>query len=80
MAPLDYETDCEILEAALPGPREERKRARLLWIADTLHLDEIECSRAYWQEAQGRDDLEILTDLRELPLGDDGDLPWIGQW
>ncbi len=80
MAPLDYETDREILEAALSGPREEREQARLLWIADTLHLDEVECSEAYWQEAQGRDDLEILTDLRELPMGEDGDLPWIGEW
>jgi hypothetical protein len=79
MAPLDYETDREILDAALPGTREERERARLLWIANTLHLGELECSEAYWQEAHSRDDLEILTELSELPLGDDGDLPWLGE-
>ncbi len=80
MAPLDYETDREILDAALPNTSEERARARLLWIANTLHLGEIECSEAYWEEARDRDDLEILTDLRELPLGQDGHLPWIGKW
>jgi antitoxin (DNA-binding transcriptional repressor) of toxin-antitoxin stability system len=79
MAPLDYETDREILEAALPSTPEERLRARLLWIANTLHLRELECSEAYWQEAEDREDLEILTDLRELPLGKDGHLSWIDE-
>jgi lactate racemase-like protein len=77
MAPLDYETDREILEVALPGTLEERRQARLLWIANTLHLHEMECAEAYWQEAQDRHDLKILTDLRELPLKEDGHLPWI---
>lgn len=79
MAPLDYETDREILEAAFPGTREEREQARLLWIANTLHLQEVECSEAYWGEAQDRKDLEILTELRSLPLAADGDLPSIGE-
>jgi hypothetical protein len=78
MAPLDYETDREILEAALPATREDRRRSRLLWIADTLHLAEVECSEAYWEEARNRDDLEILTELRSLPVGEDGHLPQIG--
>jgi len=45
------------------------------WIQDTLHLREIECSAAYLEEAQGRDDLEILTELRDLPLDEEGNLP-----
>ena len=79
MTPLDYETDREILEAALPGTPEGRRRTRLLWTANTLHLHEMECSEAYWHESQEREDLEILTDLRDLPLGEDGHLPWIGE-
>ena len=79
MAPLDYESDREILEIALPGTSGEKHHARLLWIANTLHLHEVECSEAYWQEAQSRHDLEILSDLRELPLGEDGQLPWIDE-
>lgn len=75
MVPLDYETDREILEVALAGTPEEKRQSRLLWIANTLHLQEVECSEAYWQEAQDRRDLEILSDLRNLPLGADGQLP-----
>ncbi len=78
MAPLDYETDREILEAALPGSPDDRRRSRVLWIADTLHLGEVECSEAYWEEARNRDDLEILSDLRAFPLGANGQLPEIG--
>lgn len=78
MAPLDYETDREILAAALPSNPEDRRRSRILWIADTLHLGQVECSEAYWEEALDRRDLEILTDLRTLPLGEDGQLPEIG--
>ena len=35
--------------------------ARLLWIADTLDLGEVECSTAYLADARQRPDLEILT-------------------
>ena len=49
--------------------------AKLLWIRNTLALTEVECSAAYLNETRERDDLEILTDLRHLPLGLDGNLP-----
>jgi hypothetical protein len=76
MLPLDYETDREILDLALGMiGLTERPDARLMWIQDTLHLHEIECSAAYLQEAQRRDDLEVLTDLRPLPLDVEGNLP-----
>ncbi|NQU22971.1 MAG: DUF2088 domain-containing protein [Candidatus Nealsonbacteria bacterium] len=76
MIPLDYETDREILDAALGTiGLTEPPDAKLLWIADTLHLAEIECSAAYLDEARQRDDLEILTEPRDLPLDTDGNLP-----
>jgi hypothetical protein len=67
MAPLDYETDREMLAAALGTiglvqPRD----ARLLWIANTLDLAEVECSSAYFDAAKGRSDLEIVSPLREI--------------
>jgi hypothetical protein len=80
MPPLDYETDREMLAMALQtrgclaGPEE----ARLLWIASTLALTELECSAAYLDEARGRDDLEILTEPRDLPFDAEGNLPEIG--
>ncbi|MDX1961638.1 MAG: DUF362 domain-containing protein [Pirellulales bacterium] len=76
MDPLHFETDRELLEICLPTiGLTEPPNARLLWIKNTLHLDEVECSAAYWDEAQTRNDLEILTEPRELPLDDSGNLP-----
>ncbi len=79
MQPLDYETDQETLDVALStigliAPED----ARLMWIRDTLDVAEVECSAAYWDEANQRDDLEVLTPLRELPLDEEGNLPEIG--
>ena len=74
--PLDYETDREILDAALGniGLREP-PQARMLWILNTLKLTEVECSEPYFEEARNRDDLEILSELRDLPLDAHGNLP-----
>ncbi len=76
MLPLDYETDRAMLAAALSTiGLTPAKNARLLWIADTLHLAELECSAAYLAEAQSRDALEILTPPRPLPFDASGNLP-----
>jgi hypothetical protein len=76
MAPLDYESDREMLAAALGTiGLVEPPQARLLWIADTLHLSEVECSAAYLDEARRHDDLEILTAPRDLPFDAAGNLP-----
>jgi len=45
----------------------EPQDAKILWIHNTLDLSEVECSAAYWEEAAGRADLEILTEHRPLP-------------
>ena len=69
MPPLDYETDREMLAAALGTiGLAEPPDAKLLWIADTLHVEELECSAAYLPEAQRHADLEILTALRRPAL------------
>ncbi len=75
MAPLDYETDREMLAAAfgtigLVPPQE----ARLLWIANTLDLAEVECSLAYIDEAKDRSDLEIISPPREIEFDAEGNL------
>jgi len=76
MPPLDYETDRDMLHAALGTiGLVEPSNAKLIWIADTLHLDELECSAAYLDEAQHRKDLEILTKPRDLPFDAAGNLP-----
>jgi hypothetical protein len=76
MPPLDYETDREMLEAALSTiGLAEPHEAKLLWIANTLDLAEVECSQAYLDEARQRADLEVLADPRPLPLDAAGNLP-----
>jgi hypothetical protein len=76
MTPLDYETDREMLEKALGTiGLAEPSKAKLLWIADTLHLDEVECSAAYLEEMRDRDDLEILAGPRDLPFDAEGNFP-----
>ena len=76
MLPVNFDTDREILDEALPTiGLTEPLDAKILWIHNTLDLAEVECSQVYWDEAQGRDDLEIISELRELPFDSDGNLP-----
>ncbi len=73
--PLHYDTDRELLDVALTTigltPPEQ---AKIVWIKNTLHLAEVECSAAYLSATQERADLEILTPLRDLPLDASGNL------
>ncbi len=81
MIPLHFPTDREVLQAALTsiGLREP-EAAELMWISNTLQLQELECSAAYWEAAQGRSDLEILHPPRPLPLDASGMLPNCAQF
>ncbi len=76
MLPLDYATDREMLDAALQTiGLKSPAAAGLLWIRNTLELVQLECSAAYWEQAQGRSDLEILCSPRAMPLDAAGNLP-----
>lgn len=80
MLPLDYASDREILDAALPTiGLTDPPHARLLWIHNTLDVREVECSEAYLAEARERNDLEIIAEPRPLPWDDQGNLP-NGTW
>ena len=55
MLPLDYETDREILDHALGTiGLVDPPDAKLLWIKNTLAIEELECSAAYLDEARQR--------------------------
>jgi hypothetical protein len=76
MIPPHYATDREMLGVALSTiGLTEPAAARMLWIRNTLQLSELECSEAFLSDALKRDDLEILTEPRALPLDADGMLP-----
>ena len=49
------------------------KTESIFWAA--LEIESPEGRAAYLDEARTRDDLEILTDLRELPFDAEGNLP-----
>jgi hypothetical protein len=75
MMPVAYETDREVLDGALSViGLKQAPESQILWIANTLHLAEVECSVAYLDEARTRKDLEILTEPRELLFDDAGNL------
>lgn len=75
MLPFDFPHDRAALEAALPTiGLTEPHNARVLWIKNTLALEEVECSAAYREEVETREDLEILSELRELRFDAEGDL------
>ncbi|MEA1951864.1 MAG: lactate racemase domain-containing protein, partial [Planctomycetota bacterium] len=74
--PPHKESDREVLQAAFASlsPLDPSK-SKLLWIEDTKHLEELQCSRAYLPQVEARDDIEVVGDLRELPFDIEGNLP-----
>ncbi len=75
MVPLDFPCDREALRVAcqLAGYI-DADRVPIQWITDTLHLDEVEISEAYWDAAQQRPDLKILREPTPLAFDHKGDL------
>jgi hypothetical protein len=73
--PLHFESDREVLDAALPQARDASSGgAKWMWIRDTLHLSTVACSQAYWAAAQDRDDLDVIDSPRELDFDSAGNL------
>jgi hypothetical protein len=75
MLPVYYDTEREVFETALQSiGLVTPPKAKVQWIRDTLHVAEVECSAAYWADAQGRPDLEVLTEPRDMQFDSDGNL------
>lgn len=76
MIPPHYDTDRELLDVALATVGlVEPPDVKLLWIRNTLRVEEVECGEAFLPLARGRRDLEILTEPRELEFDAQGMLP-----
>jgi hypothetical protein len=76
MIPISKQTDREIIDLSLTCiGMVEPPEAKLMWIRNTLHLAELECSEAYYNEAVERPDLTILEKPRALPFDSVGNLP-----
>ncbi len=73
--PISYDSDRKLLDLALGSVGlTEPPDARISWIRNTLEVTEVECSVAYWDEAQGRDDLEVILEPRDLQFDADDNL------
>lgn len=73
MIPPHYDTDRELLDVALATVGlVEPPQVKLLWIRNTLRVEEVECGEAFLPLARGRSDLEILTEPRELEFDAQG--------
>jgi hypothetical protein len=73
--PIDFETDQEILDAALALTGVSMpERARIVWIRNTSSIVEFECSEAFLEEVQHWKDLSILGGLHPLDFDPQGNL------
>lgn len=74
-APIDFESDREILDAALTliGTNLPEK-ARIVWIRNTSSLVEFECSEPFLDEVQHWKDLSILSGLHPFDFDPGGNL------
>ncbi len=74
-APIDFETDREILDAALTlNGFDLPARARIVWIRNTSSIVEFECSEPYLREVQHWKDLSVFSCLHPLEFDAHGNL------
>ena len=75
MIPVHYDSDREVLDAALPTTGlADAPDARVIHISTTLHVGEVLVSEAYLAEIESRDDLEIIDGPSEMQFDADGNL------
>ncbi len=79
MLPLDFETDRQMIEAALAtAGLVEPPQAKVVWIHNTLEMAEIECSAALLAQVRGQEKLSAVSTLRDWPFDTAGNLPATG--
>lgn len=75
MLPLDFPSDRDALTVAMGQTGLlTPDRVPAMWIKNTLHLEQIECSQVLYDKIAQRSDVEILTQPRELRFDTQGDL------
>ncbi|MDA0587843.1 MAG: lactate racemase domain-containing protein [Planctomycetota bacterium] len=77
--PCHFDSDREVIENALATVGfVEPENARVVQIADTLHLGEVLVSEACLAEVADRDDLEVIDGPFEMPFDENGNLAAVG--
>ncbi|MGH7202069.1 MAG: lactate racemase domain-containing protein, partial [Planctomycetaceae bacterium] len=73
--PIAFETDREAIDAALQTVGlVEPELARVVQIANTLHVGEVLVSEAFLEEVRRREDLEVIDELRPMQFDATGNL------
>lgn len=75
--PITMDSDREAIAAALTicGPVNPGN-ARIVWIKNTLELEQFYISEALIPEITDKPNIKIVTELQELPFDIDGNLTW----
>lgn len=77
--PCHWDSDREVIENALPTVGFiDPEKARVVQIADTLHLGEVLVSEACLAEVAERDDLELIDGPFDMPFDESGNLASVG--
>lgn len=80
MIPVDYPDDFSMLRDAISTiGMTSPQTLRMIWLHDTLHLLELECSEALLAEVQHREDIEILEPPRPLDFHQRNLPDWFGE-
>lgn len=73
--PIALDTDREAIEAGLlTAGLWTPDKVKVAWITNTKAISTLAVSEALFEEAKGRDDLEAVGELFEIPLDADGNL------
>ncbi len=75
MLPVDFPSDRAAIQAAIAMSgwgRSEDYPA--MWISNTLHIEEVECSQVFWEQAAQMKSLEVIREPRPLPFDQNDDL------
>jgi len=73
--PIHFETDREILDAALSmAPLQPAEKARIVWIRNTSSLTEFECSEPFLEEVTHWKDLTVASQLHPLDFDAEGNM------
>ena len=73
--PIHFETDREILDAALSmAPLQPSEKARIVWIRNTSSLAEFECSEPFLEEVAHWKELSVASEIRPPDFDAEGNL------
>jgi hypothetical protein len=73
--PVTFDTDREALETAiLTSGANNSEACRMVWIKNTLKLDQLIASEALLEEIKNKANLKVLEDLGELSFTEHGNL------